>query len=611
MITIFISNEKLDTPESLSFTFTRSNSLYDFDSVSVERSSTFNVPKTQRNARLLTLSDNIHADGAAMRQRSAALVFVDGVQSSGYLYVTRYNGSEFECVLIVGENLAFKKLKEAGTIAEVVTGVTDKTTKYVVGSLSYEQNNNDQALIGNYDYKRNIQDVVPAINLFRLHEKAVSRLGISIESMPESVQSLIPRWLPAERVEDKGIFSASLTTTKGVPTDTTINTTSSSVTSIIVPAQVTFWRNDYKCMADNDGVKYWYFVRRKSEGYSIAGWSASQDIYITFPDTDELGHIYIVGDGVFAYNTDTRVAEGLAYLDGDADPVRGRTVYLARGTKFVLIDGNDYHMLNANDYAVNVEVDGSAGKGVDGLYFNGDGRYYYVDYGQPSATYNIAYSLAVNDYAQSYIDTMDISVLDLTKIMSAIGGYSLYVNGAGKICFFNFSNWGNTVDLTGRVTRWQEVCRKFKDYGQHNLLKFADADSVTDGERTTIDYEVANDYLTGSNVLLEIPYSEGKRYDADKQLFVKYDTDGKAEADIVMLYDDSTMNLTQGQVVRNNTLAGIVSTSVYVKVQALMSYMVYTQVQATTRLRIDTDLYTWTAIQWQDGVATLELQKLP
>lgn len=617
MVDIYINGDRLETERDLSLTFTKSNSLYDFDNVSTERSSSFSVPHTVTNARLLSFSDNVRMNGDAMRSRSRVTMLVNGVPSDGYLYVTSYTDSAYKCVVVCGENLSFLRLKEAGTIADLISGETDYVATYKAGA-AYDQNNDTEVLIGNYNYKRSESGVViPALNLWRLQEAALKKVSwVAVEALPDTITAKIPRYLPKELHDPQGELAVTLTTTKQIYEDSTTEITyvnqgtTTTVSGWLASVNVRMYRWDFRAYADADGNMqwYWYRVNPNAPTTYIGGWQAVSDLYLTFPDTDAMSSVYIVGEGVWAYNAETKINKGFAYLDDDATPVRGRTVSLPKGTKFVLINGEDYFEVSASKYAAGaVLADSNWQMGVNKLRADSDLNKSYLLVGQPSAAYGLAYGDATKQYAQTYIGDMDVTLYDLTKILAAVGGYSLYVNNDGKICYFDFRTWGGEIDLSGKITKWQEVARKFKDYKQHNLLQFTESEYVTAGMRNVVDYTVANDYLDEEQALLECPYSEGGRYDAAGQLFVKTE-EGKTDKEIMFLYADSTQTLTQGAFAKNSGLASIVSRSTYVKAQALMTYWQYTRISPTTLLTIDGVKFTWTNIQWQSGVATMELQ---
>lgn len=121
MMQFKIGGEELELKSGLSLTFKKTNSYLAFDDIQCERTDSFQIPATPKNIRLLNMSQDIHWNGSAMREKVSAEMVDGTIVQNGYLYIDSYENGTFNAVFVCGENVYLKDIKESGNLSEYMT----------------------------------------------------------------------------------------------------------------------------------------------------------------------------------------------------------------------------------------------------------------------------------------------------------------------------------------------------------------------------------------------------------------------------------------------------------------------------------------------------------
>lgn len=608
-IAIYIDGKQLELEDNVSIQFQKENSIFAFDNLKTERTTTISVPATTANNAILKLAGNEYSAGAAMRNRHAASVFVNGVQSNGYLYVTKYNiGSRsYDCVFITGENLEFKKIKEAGKIKNITS---NNTAVWAAANerQAYQSYMYPFSLV-KYVHNGDTLPCFPSINLKLLFEDIQKALGTSI-TLPRILRSMGTRYVPnkLQTIQQQVItLSSTQRITDLGSGDVRVNDSYSTLQNVLKPDTITYPNWLFKAQAD-DGSLSWFAQETTSQN-ELAGWQVvGGDLYIKFPD-EFPSNVCMVS----ALNPNKAAPQGDSPLPADfiAGAGAGKTVFLKNGQKFAFVRYPE-------DYNVTLYPTKEGETSSDVQYWAYNGARYLTN-GQPSYAY--IFKVSVVDTNISVGDTIyeqavlpDWDVIDLLHIFSALTGYQLYVNESGNVAFATLGSFSDTIDLTGCIIERQTLERTFGDYGQHNIIEFEETDDVLSSERVSVDYTLQNDYLTEENVLQAIPAAEGGRtQDSNGKTAALLRTNEKGEtskANILVYRSSNTVNLSQPSLTKSATLQSWIDKSTKVVVVAYMKKWQYNKLQPLTAVVIDGAKYVWIDAKWSDNKSTLTLQKV-
>lgn len=111
----------VDLYENTKIQFTKENPLFSFDNLKCERTTQFSLPTTPNNDRLFELARIPAYNGEGMRRKFAARLQDGQVIKDGYLYVSAFNGKDYQAIIVTGEMVPLQNLKNAGKISEYPT----------------------------------------------------------------------------------------------------------------------------------------------------------------------------------------------------------------------------------------------------------------------------------------------------------------------------------------------------------------------------------------------------------------------------------------------------------------------------------------------------------
>ena len=607
---IRIGDTYADVPEELNLQFTKKNILFAFDEIECERSTSFSLPATEHNATILQLAGEEHTTGGGMRVRYDAVVEVDSVQKTGYLYTTEFDRvkREYKCVFVCGELLELQRIKNAGKLPELdLFAGADILAK--IGDGSGTQN----TYFGTRAYYQNYAaDYVPAIRLSHLLDKAAEKLNITISGTPFGNEGVLKGGMKTPQ----GLLSLAQTNGEQgwgynpIHPTTAINmlTATSDYAMPLAPIRFTTILGehmDYVSPEDPGTYRTFAVVRQ----YMFA-----QKTTIAFPDDTPID-VYLVSFPRDA-DDDTPVSQQNALGDflGDYSftkqdnivtrvgmPLAGREIEIPANVPFmVLRDGWFVNYTNAGGY------------NVMGWMPDGTARNY------SQSVQVIARDAEAGDLVALSNNLPDITVIDLMKIAAAYSGKQLYYDDTNglQLDTLAFDTW-NVQDYSTRIIAVQQLQRTVGKNAQHNYIKFADDSSLLASDLRQVDYQISNANIDTKKTLYTIPFSgggsRGAAYLATSQFILRNSADNPfPQMDTaVIIAAPLIRRLLQLQTIgTDGGYTNICTASTLVKMQIQMPMMEFNNLQAKVLIYVRGVRYVWTEAQWSKGVATIFLQKI-
>lgn len=559
----------LDLPASFSVSLKKSNIMFAFDDIQCERSLSFDLPVTPRNDLALSDARNINGNGVGARVRHEVQLQGSGVVIDGDLYVTEYTAKDnaYKAVLVGGEMLGLKRLKDAGNLAEYVQ--TDASlTLSESGALTPDVAK--LRLFSQVDYATTREVVMPSIRLHGLIELAMQRLGVPV-TLPFTTQyvRIILDKLQGARDTDVTFTSQA----RGMSTSefpVCYLVTLSALNDVVskTSARISRIHGDVTYQG-----RFEQFI-------------ALQDLQLEFPSTwaDDM-YVGRFLDGATNLLTEFEFLGGRSFdIAGAAigASLRGRSVEIPRGTAFTFISKDCY-------------INRSTSAGMETGWY-------------PVGAINVTFGMSGGDIQVGSIVRLrdnlpEHDVVTLLKIVSALSGLQLNYSDDRGVSFVTAERT-DTLSVDGRVMEESALVRMFGDYAQRNIVRFKSEDGMPERDKLATVYNVDNASLAAEKLLFEIPYSEGYANGmyGGKSLIL---TDAAALADADTLAD----KMVRVTLRRNQVLTDLCDYSTRLNVRVRMTLLEYQRLHASMYVVYHYAVWAWTEATWSDGVATLTLAR--
>lgn len=555
----------MELPANFKIQLKKSNILFAFDNVELERSTSFSIPATLINTGILGWANDAHRFGEKGRQKIDAQLQLDGVTKDGFLHITKYTPEAFECVFVTGELLGLAEVKALGDWGQFIlpsNGVRMDADVRIASS-----GNDYSAARVQY---RTDGYVMPSWKLSSYAKMALQRAAVDINwgevlDALNTYRIIIPK--------AKGVSETAVTFARKYAAEQTSATPYPVLNSALLDDQgelanvVTIEQSEYPIfkVKTADATQYYGYVMQ---------FVAKQDMTLKFAD-DTPDALFLASaqmNGTFDFLGDYSFA-----ADGTitGDPLKGREVEITTGQAFLLISQNDYLRAGVGEFEgwtiANEELTaGVVVKGKDE---------------QPNNAY-----IRVKDNVPA------MTIVELVKVIAALSGKILSYH-AGEIVFVDNIAGGEYMELD-KPLKWSNLTRGVGDYAQKNLVTFKD------GELTAT-YTIDNVNIEQENELLAIPMNAGA--DVAGELFVAADT---KEYTIARYDETRPINLQRIEVVKNESLEKILFQSTSLTAEVKMTEREFDKLPFDAQLRFDNALYAWTDGVWSNGVASLSLSRL-
>lgn len=611
---LIIDGQNIELSADVRFGFAKKNQLFAFGDLQCERSQSFSIPNTPTNARILGIASNPAMAGGAMRKRFDAQMQDGAVVKNGYLYVTEYNKNTYNAVFITGEMLGMKKAAEAGYIWQNVesaaavwnakgAGVESENIAQnaIGGQIKYRTNEGLLLSWGLLAAANNKITQTPELNgAFFIDWSGAGLDNTGLFAIPSKIAGA--RSGDAEYVSQAGDF----TPVAGVITANTINTRKLGLT-----------------LASEEVRNVGFYTTQRTpdtDKYKVLMFVALQELSLTFrkdlPDnlflvdlpTGEYEELYstkppltFYGD----YSFNARAGWPYTNYEVTGKPLGGRAVTIPQGARFLLMRKENYR----NEY----------------IYFRGRenrNQGYTFNTNDTALTFDELVKIegtAANGANIRYTDLYpDLSVIDVAKIVAAVQGVSLFWDDAAKtLRFEDFATidvWPQR-DVSGRVlSKSASVSRVFRDYKQHNYVRYNSNDYVAASDVIRAAYDVENAYLDTDSDLYVLPFSEGKEYGGDVYVDATKSDSGEistgARATLAYAGAGTGEYMMRAYIKENATLQRLTKASTKVVVTLLWSLLEFDALKERDVILIDGVRYLWTDANYNAGRVQLTLQKI-
>lgn len=615
----------LDLYDNAGLQFTHSNPLFAFDDLKCERTTNFKLPATPTNDRVFSLAKIPAYSGEGMRRKFTAQLQAGTVVKDGYLYVSNFDGKDYNAIFVTGELVGLQALKNAGKIRDLLVfnqAVTwDNTTTHKADEATLPD-------IGFVQYERepSTAHLNASISMRWLMEQIATKTGVTINYLNEKGNErwrLLAAGADIYNINDLAVHLANRGAVGQVP----INLQSLLGISQYKASgayydqctarsdgQYLYWGKDGQpSMAQFDMLKFPYEISLEfgedfPEDCFIAtdGWYYSSGTYKDQPICDMV-YDEMAKDYRFVDFPKHAIANFLGdyYLLWDGStvgaPLAGRKVTIPANTPFMILPkvGLHYQEPNAVGDTAKIGYDASAVPAYD----------YEV---RISINHDFVYGEDVPLNAM----LPEFTAVELLKLYAALNGCVLNYTDEQGVTFesLDFDNYA-TRSIEA-ITKRGELVRTFSNYAQQNIVKMTPEDWVWLGERIKTQYTIDNDNIEDEKDLLVLKVSEGGKkiaYTNDGEvhtrLLVRNDAEGKRKAkdQTIALAGVDDTNMLRVTIPTIGGLQNLCDRSTQIKIEARMPLLQYDAIRPKTGLLVDGSTYLWTERSWQKDVSKMTL----
>jgi hypothetical protein len=563
----------LELPANFNLQLKKSNILFAFDNIALERTTSFSVPATPHNVAIFGWSNDFHYYGEKGRKRMQAQLQMDGVTKDGYLYITKYTPDTFECVFVTGELIGLADIKALGDWSQFIlpsNGVS------LDGAVKDADDGNDYSA-ARVEYKTDGY-IMPSWKLASYAEMALNGAGV-LADWGEVLDKITSHRIVIGKA--KGVTETPCTFTRGYLAEQTSATPYPVLNSTLMDdagelvGVITNAQSDYPIfkVKTADAVQYYGYIQQ---------WIARQDLTLSFaddtPDTLFLASAQM--NGTFAFLGGYEFAP-----DGTitGEPLKGREIELQTGQTFLLISQNDYLR-------------------------PGVGEFEGWTIANETLTANVVVKGANEQPNNAYIRVKDnvpaMTIVELLKTCAALSGTILSYR-AGEVVFVEDIAGGAFRELD-KPLKWESLTRGVADYAQRNTIAFKSAESVLSSEKIVATYAIDNVNIAEEKELFVLPFSEGQ--DSAGALYIGSAFDGYTLG--TWNAEQSNTYLSRVSLPLNESLQSILEQGTSIVAEVKMTEKEFDSLPFDAQLRFDNSLFGWTDGVWSNGVARLSLSKL-
>lgn len=415
MMQLLCNGVFLDLYENAEVQFTHDNPLYAFDKIKCERTTQFKLPATPTNDRVFALARIPAYTGEGMRRKFDAQLQMSGIVQNGYLYISDFDGKDYEAIFITGELVGLQQIAQLGKINEIMT--YDEVVTLGAGSYSPQAKAND--IWANVAYKKpNADLLIPSIGLKQLYNTIADKYGLNVQTFPAELEGyrIIPK--KAAGVDEMQHFVCTKNPNGG---------DQPYADDADIPDVFNLLQYDDR-LFEHEDVIYPVTIVSKSQYFKIRRYKFKTNLTLTFPDDwddryymykfedldNSMQQEYFYGDRSFfrEVNSDfiTRTGESL----------KGRSVTFAAGDAFAFVCEDDF---------VNTSTTAMGQRLRDFGFINmSDTDNFFAEF---AIKVSSAGELAAGDICRLQDNLPDCTFVELCKTMAAILGKVLNYNGSG------------------------------------------------------------------------------------------------------------------------------------------------------------------------------------
>lgn len=611
MMQLVCNGVRLDIYEDAGIQFTHQNPLFAFDDLKCERTTQFKLPSTPTNDRVFGLARVPAYKGEGMRRRFPAELQLGVVVKSGFLYVTSYDGKDYEAVFVTGELIGLQAVKNAGKLPEIVR---DYVRVYQTQETTAAKNNFD------YDWEqikyRQAQDkpCAPSVSVSFLINRICTDFGLQV-TLPQGVERLaiVPPY--ARTLQDTQVAFANtghnvLPVLEDDPTDYS-NELTTNLRSLFEERDVVF--QTYVREWGPDVIQQtWEYLTKCLVAQQNLSLSFPNDfptdlflIKVTNTSADGMQGVEFLGDYSFeksyfvseeSIDTDTGACVTTDECTITGDPLRGRTVDVQNGDVLLFVTPFDYVYGRSADWT---------------MYKNG-WAFHQRDWSASIKAAGAEDEAQVGETIRLRDNVPDIDFSDLLKTIAAVTGTVLNFTN-GRITFEDLDTSAYPVLDKIKIIERKDVERRFGDYAQRNIVQYTQDDITPQIYIFRQEYTIDNDNLEKEKELFVLPFSPASEIYEDGQVRAYIDNSVTNSKEFALLSltgrggDDYLHRVPLSKCAGVQNLCDV---STQFKVSARMTAYEHEQITEKTLLLIDGTRYIWTERSWQSDVAQFTLARV-
>ena len=415
MMQLLCSRVFLDLYENADVQFTHDNPLYAFDKIKCERTTQFKLPCTPTNDRVFSLARIPAYTGEGMRRKFKAQLQMSGIVQNGYLYISDFDGKDYEAIFVTGELVGLQHIAQLGKISEIM--FYDEVVKIGDGSYSPQAKVND--IWANVEYKKPKADLlIPSIGLKQLYNTIADEFGLIVQAFPAELEGY--RIIPKKAA---GVYEIQ----NFICTKNPSGGDQPYVNEAEIPDVFNLLQYDDR-LFEHEDVIYPVRMLSKNQYFKIRKYKFKMNLTLTFPDEwDDRYYMYKFEDldnsmqPEYFYGNRSFFREvNSDFITRTGESLKGRSVTFAAGDAFAFVCEDDF---------VNTSTTVMGQRVSDWGFINmRDTDNFFTDF---AIKVSSAGELAAGDICRLQDNLPDCTFFELCKTMAALLGKVLNYNGSG------------------------------------------------------------------------------------------------------------------------------------------------------------------------------------
>lgn len=557
MMQLLCNGQRLDLYDNASLQFTKKNPLFAFDELSAERTTSFKLPATPNNDRVLACARVPAYKGDGMRKRFNAELQAGTIVKRGYLYVKSYSKGDYDTVMVC--DMLFD-LKAFGN--------------YEWGSLIWN------ARISNTIYDANAADI-PTMARIKYHRPTGDGVQPAI-NIGKVLQQLDAQGiLPIKGVTNTNLWL--IRSGNNVTLDQVRNPITSAPTSTDLNLNNAQGIFDLAAMSTGEGASdYIQAFYVDQYGLTMTFADNTPDNVCLCGATNDTPYPKVEFLGTRKFLRPLTSGGAVRYT---GTPLKGQTISVPAYKQFVFMTGTSTPY-NADpstpiDWA-ELRLDEETAVSFD-LRISGE------------------------DDDRNYSSQLtDLKIGDVLKMYSAFTGTLIGLDANNNIRFFDtITPTDNPITLIDI----DNVQRGFGDWAQNNYVKCKDSENVFATEHKWVNYRIYNDNIEAEKDLMVLECIEGGHYDAADTIIIRT-TEGGLLKENAAAKTGTEVYLQRISMVKNTAMQDICNASTTVKVKARMSLADFSDITSVTSFIVKNTRYIWIDAKWDKNTADFTLARL-
>lgn len=642
---------EIDMYDNIKLSLKKTNHCLPLGKLSMDRTSTFDVPATPNNRRIFNLAGNLYVDAIdkeATYTNITAILLGSGIAWEGWFYITKSTSEKYTLLFTFGDLVPLRSFltanaKKTNTISEVrkqwysvnTTAGFQNTTQWVanaipegttpIGNVDNDMQvllygyTNVSGVLGNYHY--------PSANLKYLLERSASLFGILTRTIPEVIASA-PKFPLIEATANLWQVRSTNTTTGNKEIRSNIQLDGYGSYNDRKVMTVYWYESLAEYQADNYHIAtiYGQYSTKKttlkipknfpSDLFIVSiGWSSRPEPNIPQSSIKFYGGYYFKYDG-----SSSPIIEGSPLAGKNVDlPAVNDYWYSADDTNKQHPNQNVIFLIRATDYKYLYDAPNSAWQelGVSPTPNIKMANGYKIGWKQDE----LELGESINDMYNVYYRLSDLlpnttyyQIMCAVALARALCLDFRQISGTKSIGFTRFEDASHVIDLTDKLISVDEVNTGVLDSPEIVEFGFDYNERVPDDAKSNRVVSTLNINKSIENINVPFSTAVNDENNADVQDLVQ---DSEAVTGYVSAdgKNHTLMRLVNGIGVGVNASVDpifnkIATSSQKVKVKLFMRAIELEQIDDFAVIQLNGQRYYWHEITWAEDVSTMILQMI-